>query len=56
MNRTCTVANGILWAAAIIASALLRAPTFLTLVLLPALATCSWLAAWPRSSRSACGA
>ena len=34
--------NSLAWAAAIIASAALGAPTLLTLVLLPALATVAW--------------
>jgi hypothetical protein len=37
------LANGVLWAAAIIASAVVGAPTFLSAVLLPALAAASML-------------
>jgi len=37
MNSMLQVANGILWAAAIVSSALMRAPWFLTAVLLPCL-------------------
>jgi hypothetical protein len=50
MNRRYLIANSILWATAIIASAVLRAPASLTLVLLPCLAACSWLAALPGSA------
>jgi hypothetical protein len=39
---TATIAHSVAWAAAIIASAALGAPTVLTLVLLPALATVAW--------------
>ena len=45
MNRKFIIANSILWAAAIIASAILGAPVSLTTVLLPSLAACSLLAA-----------
>jgi hypothetical protein len=41
MNRRDVIANSILWAAAIVASAILHAPLFLTLVILPTLATSS---------------
>ena len=37
MNSMLQMANGVLWAAAIVASALMRAPWFLTAVLLPCL-------------------
>jgi hypothetical protein len=37
MKRQHILANSLLWAAAIIASALLKAPTALTLILLPCL-------------------
>ena len=37
MNSMLQIANGILWAAAIVSSALMRAPWFLTAVLLPCL-------------------
>ena len=43
MNRKYLIANGILWAAAIIASAIVGAPTVLSVVLLPALAIISLL-------------
>ena len=35
--KTLTIVNSILWAAAILASAILHAPSFLTMVLLPLL-------------------
>ena len=35
MKRQLVIANSLLWAAAIIASALLKAPPLLTLILLP---------------------
>jgi hypothetical protein len=35
MKRQLAIANSLLWAAAIIASALLKAPALLTLILLP---------------------
>ena len=41
MNRKHLIVNGILWAAAIIASAIVGAPTVLSIVLLPALAIVS---------------
>lgn len=42
MTRPFQIANSLLWASAIIASAACRAPLVLTLVLLPALAAGSW--------------
>ncbi len=41
MNRKHLIVNGILWAAAIFASAIVGAPTVLSVVLLPALAIVS---------------
>ena len=41
MNRKHLIVNGILWAAAIIASAIVGAPTVLSVALLPALAIVS---------------
>ena len=46
MNAMLQVANGVLWAAAIIASALMRAPWFLTVVLLPCLGVTAVLLAY----------
>jgi hypothetical protein len=43
MNKRATIANSILWSAAIIASAILHAPMMLTVILLPSLATASWV-------------
>ena len=40
-----TTANSMLWAAAIVAAALLKAPAVLTLLLLPSLAVCALLTA-----------
>ena len=45
------IANGILWAAAIIASALVGAPTLLSVALLPALAAASILVMGLRERR-----
>ncbi len=41
MTRDHLIGNAILWASAIIASAILHAPTTLTLILLPSLAAAS---------------
>jgi hypothetical protein len=54
MHKTYILANSVAWAAAIVASALLGAPSTLTLVLLPSLAAISLLAAVPRTSDIAC--
>lgn len=43
MNRKFFIANGILWAAAILATAIVGAPPVLSVILLPTLATCSFL-------------
>jgi hypothetical protein len=43
MSRWYPIANGILWAAAIIASAVVGAPVVLSAILLPALAVISLL-------------
>jgi len=51
MNRTYIVTNSILWATAIVSSAALGAPSFVSLVVLPCLAAVSWLAALPASGR-----
>ncbi|HEX6861305.1 MAG TPA: hypothetical protein VF414_00735 [Thermoanaerobaculia bacterium] len=52
MNRKHFTSNAILWAAAILASALVGAPPVFTLVLLPSLATSALLATRPiRSGR-----
>jgi hypothetical protein len=44
MNRKQLIVNSILWAAAIIASAIVGAPSILSLVLLPSLAAAALLA------------
>jgi len=49
MDRKHFVANAILWAAAILASAILRAPVYLSTCLLPLLAASALLVTWPRS-------
>jgi hypothetical protein len=48
------IANGVLWAAAIISAAIVGAPTVLSAVLLPALAAMSLLLAW-RAPRTGAG-
>ncbi len=54
MNRQPYIANAILWASAIVASAILGAPAALTLVLLPSLATCALLVTRPKAPRAEC--
>ena len=53
MSRAYLITNAILWAAAIVASALVGAPTVLSLIVLPSLAIVSLLLAWrtPRAGR-----
>jgi hypothetical protein len=51
MIRKHFIANGILWAGAIIASAVLEAPFLLTVIILPALAVCSLFVSRPRPPR-----
>jgi hypothetical protein len=53
VSRTQLVANAILWGAAILASALLGAPRFLTLVLLPSLGTVALIVSRRESVRDA---
>ncbi len=55
MNRKYELTQAMLWAAAILAAALVGAPTFLTLILLPSLASLSLLAS-RQGRRNACGA
>jgi hypothetical protein len=43
MKKNYVLANAVLWAAAMLAAAALKAPNFLSLVLLPTLATLSLL-------------
>ena len=49
MNRNYFIANAVLWAAAIVASAVVGAPSVLSTILLPALAVCSLLLTRPKS-------
>ena len=51
MRKPYLLVNAMLWAAAILAAALLNAPHFLSLILLPMLATLSQLAIGPRACR-----
>jgi hypothetical protein len=53
MSRAYPITNAILWTAAIVASALVGAPTVLSLIVLPSLAIVSLLLAWrtPRAGR-----
>lgn len=48
MGTKFLIANAILWAAAIVAAALVGAPTVLSLIILPSLAAVSMLLAWRR--------
>jgi hypothetical protein len=48
MNRKHFFANAILWAAAIIASAIVGAPHYFSGVLLPVLAGSALLVTWPK--------
>jgi len=52
MNKKYLIGNGILWAAAIIASALVHAPVILSSIILPALAVCSVVVIRPKSKDS----
>lgn len=54
MTRAPHLTNALLWAAAILASALLHAPDFLTLILLPTLGLSALVLAEPRRQRSTC--
>lgn len=49
MHRKHSIINALLWASAILASAILGAPKGLTVVLLPALAYCALMQARPKS-------
>lgn len=51
MRKPYLLVNAMLWAAAIVAAAVLNAPHFLSLILLPMLATLSQLAIGPRACR-----
>jgi hypothetical protein len=54
VTRKYILANSILWAAAIIAAAILDAPRTLTLILLPALASIACLVAVPAACKKGC--
>ncbi len=54
MNRKPYLANSILWASAIIASAIMHAPAFLTLVLLPVLASTALVTTRSKSGATPC--
>lgn len=54
MNRQIYLANAVLWATAIVASAMLGAPTMLTLLALPSLATCALVVTRPKSRLVEC--
>ncbi len=49
MNKKYLITNAVLWAAAIIAAAIVGAPAILTTVLLPALWACSFVVAGERA-------
>jgi hypothetical protein len=54
MNRQIDLANAVLWATAIVVSAMLGAPTMLTLLVLPSLATCVLVVTRPKSRLVEC--
>lgn len=54
MNKKHYLANSILWASAILTSAILHAPSFLTLGLLPVLAATALVTTRPRSESGTC--
>lgn len=54
MTRRLLIAHGILWASAIVASAILHAPPVLTLLLLPVLATTALGMGRQRRETTAC--
>jgi hypothetical protein len=54
MNRKHFISNAILWAAAILASAIVGAPPIFSTVLLPSLAVSALLATRPRSRTTHC--
>ena len=49
MSKDLQITNSLLWASAIIASAVLQAPHALTFLVLPSLAVVSWLLAATRN-------
>jgi hypothetical protein len=48
VRQATILTNALLWAAAIIAAAVVRAPQFLSLILLPLLGAMSMLVSWHR--------
>ena len=54
MSRTRFISNALLWASAIIASAIVGAPVVLSTILLPVLATCALLMTWPGARTTEC--
>jgi len=54
MTRRQTFAHALLWATAIVASASLQAPSFLSLIVLPALGAMALLAQSAPAQRAAC--
>lgn len=54
MNRRYLISNAILWAAAIIASAIVGAPVVLSALLLPVLASCALLIAGSKPKSNEC--
>lgn len=54
MSLSAKISNGVLWAASIIASAIMDAPVFLTLTVLPVLAVCSFLTLEEKIQANAC--
>lgn len=54
MNDKYSIGNAILWAAAIVASAILHAPTALCAILLPGLAICSLVIIGRRDADQLC--
>jgi len=56
MSRNQFIANAILWAAAIVASAILHAPSMLSTIVLPVLAAGSLLLTRPRARIGGSGA
>jgi hypothetical protein len=54
MNNKYFIGNAILWAAAILASALVHAPVALSGIILPALAICSLVVIRPKAADPEC--
>lgn len=51
MNKQVQLANSLLWASAIVASAVFEAPAALTLLVLPSLAAAAWVVFLIRSNQ-----